>query len=127
MEVHRKMLKSLITKVLKGLPFLAHSGSAYPRRAYMRDIDDENETEIGVPEDVREGHFAVIAIKGEEAKRFIVELDYLNDPGFLRLLEQAREEYGFGQKGALAVPCRPQELEKIIENRQVESAIINPI
>ncbi|CAL0310472.1 unnamed protein product [Lupinus luteus] len=129
MEVQRKkMLKSLITKVLKGLQFLAYNNEAYPRKAYTisENIDDENEaaTTTMVPKDVKEGHFAVIAIQGEETKRFIVELDYLTDPDFLRLLEQAKEEFGFQQKGALAVPCRPQELQKIIENRRVNNAIV---
>ena len=85
----------------------------------MSDIDEENENATWVPEDVKEGHFAVIAMHGEETKRFVVELDYLTDPAFLKLLEQAREEYGFRQKGALAVPCSPEELQKIIENKRL--------
>ncbi|KAF7818647.1 auxin-responsive protein SAUR72-like [Senna tora] len=60
--------------------------------------------EVGVPEDVREGHFAVVAVKGEERKRFIVKLECLSNPEFMILLEQAKEEYGFGQKGALVLP-----------------------
>ncbi|XP_027349147.1 auxin-responsive protein SAUR32-like [Abrus precatorius] len=118
----KKTFKAMIEKVLKGFPFLALN-RAYPRRVcYWSDIDDGNETTTTrVPEDVREGHFAVIAMQGEETKRFVVELDYLTDPSFLRLLEEAREEYGFGQKGALVVPCSPQELQKIIENRQGNS------
>ncbi|KAJ1418959.1 Small auxin-up RNA [Sesbania bispinosa] len=116
--IRRKTLKHLITKVLKGLQFLAMSRAAYSRSRgnyyLLRDvIDKEN-----VPEDVREGHFAVIAMHGGETKRFIVELDYLTDPAFLRLLEEAKEEYGFQQKGALAVPCSPQQLEYIIQNRR---------
>ncbi|KAK7337090.1 hypothetical protein VNO77_17649 [Canavalia gladiata] len=121
----KKMLKSLITKVMKSLQFLAHS-RAYPRRvSYVSDIDEENEraaTTTRVPEDVREGHFAVIAMQGEETKRFVVELEYLTDPAFVKLLDQAKEEYGFGQKGALAIPCSPQELQNIIENRRGDSA-----
>ncbi|KAK7285021.1 hypothetical protein RJT34_19777 [Clitoria ternatea] len=116
----KKTLKSLMAKVLKGLAFLAAT-RPYPRRvSYLSDIDEENEiaatTTTRVPEDVREGHFAVIAIQGEETKRFVVELHYLTDPSFMKLLELAREEYGFGQKGALAVPCSPQELQNIIDN-----------
>ncbi|TKY62129.1 Auxin-responsive protein SAUR32 [Spatholobus suberectus] len=123
MEVgKKKMLKSLIKKVIKGLPFLAPNGAHTRRVCYLSDIDDENETTTKVPEDVKEGHFAVIAMQGEEPKRFVVELDYLTDPAFLKLLEQAREEYGFEQKGALAVPCSPQELQKIIENRRVDNS-----
>lgn len=114
MEVGKKLqLKYLIAKVLKGLQFIAQS------KAYIDDDvdDEESETETTVPEDVIQGHFAVIAMQGEETKRFIVELDYLSDPDFLILLDKAGEEYGYRHKGAIAVPCRPQELQKIIENR----------
>lgn len=69
-----------------------------------------------MPIDVVEGHFAVLATKGKEMKRFFVKLEYLSDPVFLRLLDKAQEEYGFRQKGALAVPCRPHELQKILDD-----------
>ncbi|KAF7823352.1 auxin-responsive protein SAUR50-like [Senna tora] len=70
-----------------------------------------------VPEDVKEGHFAVIAedIGEMEAKRFVVPLSCLTHPSFLRLLEEAAEEYGFDQEGALTIPCRPKEIERILE------------
>lgn len=68
-----------------------------------------------VAEDVKEGHFAVLAVMGGEPKRFIVNLCYLTNPAFLRLLEQAEEEFGFGQKGTLAVPCQPEELQRILQ------------
>ena len=84
----------------------------------MSDVDEENENATRVPEDVKEGHFAVVAMRGEETKRFVVGLDYLTDPAFLKLLEQASEEYGFEQKGTLVVPCSPQELQKIIEKKR---------
>lgn len=74
-----------------------------------------------VPEDVPEGHFVVLAIKGGEAERFVIELGYLTEPAFLRLLEKAKEEYGFGQKGALMIPCRPQELQRILQSRRRKS------
>ncbi|CAJ1968582.1 unnamed protein product [Sphenostylis stenocarpa] len=74
-----------------------------------------------VPDDVLEGHFVVVANKGEETKRFIVKLQYLTNPAFLGLLERAREEYGFRQKGVLEIPCHPQELEKILEQPRNES------
>ncbi|GMN39211.1 hypothetical protein TIFTF001_008442 [Ficus carica] len=77
----------------------------------------EKELEVtkAVPDDVKEGHFAVLAVNGAEKKRFVVKLDYLSSPKFLRLLEQAEEEYGFEQTGALVVPCKPEELQKILE------------
>lgn len=74
-------------------------------------------TRSAVPDDVMEGYFAVLAKKGEETRRFVVGLEYLADPAFLGLLEQAREEYGFRHKGALVVPCRPQDLQNILDHR----------
>ncbi|XP_076909387.1 auxin-induced protein 15A-like [Bidens hawaiensis] len=64
-----------------------------------------------VPEDVKEGHFAVIAVDGYEEWKFVVPLGYLDRPCFQRLLERAAEEYGFDHEGALMVPCSPMELE----------------
>ncbi|WJX79326.1 hypothetical protein P8452_62452 [Trifolium repens] len=117
MEVTKKLkIKSLISKVLKGLQFLEISKACTRRGNYVRirDIDDnESENAIIVPQ----GYFAVIAMQGEEPKRFILELEYLRDRHFMKLLEQAKEEFGYEQKGALALPCRPQDLQKIIENR----------
>ncbi|RZB85867.1 Auxin-responsive protein SAUR72 [Glycine soja] len=75
----------------------------------------EDRTATAAQDDVREGYFSVLAVKGEETKRFIVGLDYLHDPAFLGLLDKAQEEYGFRQKGALALPCGPQELQKILD------------
>ncbi|KAK4797901.1 hypothetical protein SAY86_030227 [Trapa natans] len=75
----------------------------------------ENQQLPSVPEDVPEGHFVVHAVGGGEAERFVVELEYLTEPAFLRLLEKAEEEYGFRHKGALMVPCRPQELQRILQ------------
>ncbi|CAL1404190.1 unnamed protein product [Linum trigynum] len=78
-----------------------------------------------VPEDVKEGHFAVLAVEGvEEPQRFVVPLTCLTHPTFLRLLEQAAEEYGFdGGRGygALTVPCRPEELERILAEQWEET------
>ncbi|OVA06968.1 Auxin-induced protein [Macleaya cordata] len=82
---------------------------------YLKFVEEEMGAAMAtVPEDVKEGHFAVFAVKGDEPKRFIVELDFLNNPAFLRLLEKAEEEFGFEQEGVLAVPCRPDELGKIV-------------
>lgn len=70
-----------------------------------------------VPEDVKEGHFAVMAVGYEQPKRFVIPLSYLSHPRFLQLLEQAAEEYGFDHAGALTIPCRPCELERIVAER----------
>ncbi|KAK7277515.1 hypothetical protein RJT34_22529 [Clitoria ternatea] len=109
------MLRSFLGKVQYCLSVLFA-----PRRSPIHSnnfSEDQVGRAIEVPDDVLEGHFVVLANNGtdEEIKRFIVALHYLNDPPFLRLLERAREEYGFTQKGVLVIPCNPQELEKILE------------
>ncbi|KAJ4725044.1 Auxin-responsive protein [Melia azedarach] len=75
---------------------------------------EEIRDSTNVPEDVKEGHVAVLAVDGDEPKRFIVPLNYLTHPTFIRLLERAAEEYGFDREGALTIPCRPSELEIIL-------------
>lgn len=109
-------LRLIIGKLQKGLSLLATRGP-------HDEFDEELEIAKMVPEDVKEGHFAVFAVKGKETKRFVVKLESLNNPAFLRLLEQAKEEYGFQQKGALEVPCRPEELHKILDCRREKSRI----
>lgn len=86
------------------------------KKAVYYDSEDleEGVDSAYVPADVKEGHFAVIAVDGQEPKRFVVPLNSLTHPPFLRLLEQAAEEYGFDHEGALEIPCRPSELESIL-------------
>ncbi|KAL1813223.1 hypothetical protein DCAR_0625524 [Daucus carota subsp. sativus] len=79
-------------------------------------IDEELNKKEKLPQDVKEGHFAVFAANGEVPKRFVVDLCYLTNAAFLRLLEQAGEEYGFHQKGVLKIPCQAEELEKILQD-----------
>lgn len=71
-----------------------------------------------LPEDVKEGHFVVHTFNDGKLKRFIIELDYLAHPGFLKLLKLAEEEFGFQQEGVLVIPCGPNELQRILENRK---------
>ncbi|XP_050379500.1 auxin-responsive protein SAUR50 [Argentina anserina] len=111
-------LRLIIDKLQKGLSLLATKG---PHDDNDEEFDEDVEIAKKIPEDVKEGHFAVFAVKGKETKRFVVKLESLNNPAFLKLLEQAKEEYGFEQKGALAVPCRPEDLHKILENRREKS------
>lgn len=63
---------------------------------------------------VKDGHFAVIAKGGREPQRFRIKLRYLHNPEFLKLLKQAEEEFGFSEEGAIGIPCRPDELQKIL-------------
>ena len=80
---------------------------------YTKKIEPARDS-ANAPNSIKEGYFAVIAVDEDEYKKFIVPLSYLTHPTFLRLLEQSAEEYGFDHGGALVVPCRPCQLERLI-------------
>ncbi|KAK7392461.1 hypothetical protein VNO78_20900 [Psophocarpus tetragonolobus] len=103
------LFRSFVGKIEKGVSHFVH------RRPPLRYLSQATGV---VADDVREGYFAVLATKGGESKRFIVGLHYLNDPAFLGLLNRAQEEYGFRQKGTLEIPCQPQELQNILNDRK---------
>jgi SAUR family protein len=105
------MLSSFVGKVQKSL-------SLFVPRKHALSYWSEDHATTGVADDVMKGYFAVLAKKGVETRRFIVGLDYLTDPAFLGLLDEAWEEYGFRQKGTLVVPCRPIELQNILDGRK---------
>lgn len=106
-------LKTAVEKLHKISLLLGRKQETY----YDDDFEDgfcDSRWNHGVPEDVKEGHFAVIAVNGEQLKRFVVPLSCLAHPRFVRLLEESAEEFGFDHRGALEVPCRPSELEGIL-------------
>ncbi|KAK9068632.1 hypothetical protein SSX86_012747 [Deinandra increscens subsp. villosa] len=96
-------LKLVMERLQKGLSFV------------KKRTDSIHGEDQMVPKDVKEGHFAVIASDDYVEKRFVVPIRYLRNPSFLRLLERAAEEYGFDREGALMIPCRPSELEWMLE------------
>ncbi|XP_054777205.1 auxin-induced protein X10A-like [Prosopis cineraria] len=54
--------------------------------------------------EVPKGYLAVYV--GEEMKRFVIPISYLNQPLFQELLSQAEDEYGYDHPmGALTIPC----------------------
>ncbi|KAI3865088.1 hypothetical protein MKW98_013588 [Papaver atlanticum] len=90
----------------------------YNYKHYMP-LDNEKMKAMEPPRDVKKGEFAVIATEGDVANRFVVELDCLNNnPAFLKLLEKAEEEFGFRQAGVLSLPCKPDELERVLGSRR---------
>jgi len=102
-------LKGVLEKLQKSILLRRHKSSSYGG-----DYEELGDYRKCVAEDVKEGHFVVIAKDiGEEAKRLVVPLSSLKNPTFLRLLEDAAEEYGFDQH-ALTIPCRPSELEMLL-------------
>ncbi|KAJ8461443.1 hypothetical protein OPV22_034369 [Ensete ventricosum] len=57
---------------------------------------------------VKKGWLAVrVGLEGEEGgfRRFVIPIAYLHHPHFTRLLEAAREVYGFRSSGPLKLPC----------------------
>lgn len=99
-------LRLFIGKLQKGLSFFSNQGTEH----HHKDV----RATLMVPDDVKEGQFAVLAIKGDEIERFVLELSFLCNPAFVKLLKLAEDEFGFHHKGALAIPCRPEELQKIL-------------
>lgn len=70
-----------------------------------------------LPDDVKEGCFAILAVNNKQPMRFVVKLSVLQNPAFLRLLQLAEEEYGFQHDGALTIPCQPDELKRILQDK----------
>ncbi|CAI9786500.1 unnamed protein product [Fraxinus pennsylvanica] len=63
----------------------------------------------GVPE----GHLPVYV--GEEMERFVVSAKLLNHPIFVKLVNISAQEYGYGQKGVLRIPCNVFLFERAME------------
>ncbi|KAG4974403.1 hypothetical protein AAZX31_11G169800 [Glycine max] len=107
-------LKGVLEKLQKSILFRRNNKSSC---SYCGEYDYEEGDHNTVC--VQEGHFAVIAEHEEEiTKRFLVPLSCLNNSTFLSLLEKAAQEYGFDQHGALTIPCRPSELERLLLAQQ---------
>ncbi|XP_059311360.1 protein SMALL AUXIN UP-REGULATED RNA 51-like [Lycium ferocissimum] len=111
-------LKIVVEKLQRSLSMVRRLAAEFDNNKHQHNQPDQNDSSHSVPEDVKEGHFAVIAVDEDELKRFVVPLKCLTHPSFLKLLEQAAEEYGFDHDGALTVPCRPSEFEGILAHEQ---------
>ncbi|KAI3514243.1 hypothetical protein L1887_12562 [Cichorium endivia] len=51
---------------------------------------------------------------GEERQRFVVPMGYLSHPLFKMMLEKSAEEFGFGQKNGLVVPCSVNAFQEVV-------------
>ncbi|KAG4397031.1 hypothetical protein GLYMA_10G055900v4 [Glycine max] len=78
------MLRTFVGKIEMGISQFVH------RRPPLRNFNESTTTSV-VPDDVREGYFAVLGTKGGESKR---------------------------KKGALSIPCQPQEFLRVAECRE---------
>lgn len=111
------VILKLITRMLQKI-LISPSKCSYQPETDHDFEDDEISLLSGLPEDVKKGHFVVHTIDAGESRRFVVELSYLAHPGFLKLLEQAEQEFGFKQTGILAIPCRHSDLQSILQTKE---------
>ncbi|CAN1157183.1 Auxin-responsive protein SAUR32 [Linum perenne] len=119
------LLKLFTRKLQRTLMMMTSRGGGQNLQKRSTGTGEFEEDEQGmkvVPNDVKRGQFAVTATKGGKPKRFIVELEDLNDPDFINLLEQAEEKFGFQQEGVLEVPCHPEELQKVLRGGKIRRA-----
>jgi len=66
-----------------------------------RAVNQASSKGVNVPK----GYIAVYV--GEEMKRFVISISYLNQPSFQELLNQAEEQFGYDHPtGGLTIPCR---------------------
>jgi len=78
------------------------------RRASFTDGQAASKS-AGVPK----GYVAVYV--GEQQKRFVIPISYLNQPLFQELLHQAEEEFGYNHPmGGLTIPCTEDVFQHII-------------
>ncbi|KAL1324260.1 hypothetical protein HN51_034415 [Arachis hypogaea] len=61
---------------------------------------------------VPKGYLAVYI--GDNMRRFMIPISYLNQPSFQDLLNQAEEEFGYDhQTGRLTIPCNEDEFLRL--------------
>ncbi|XP_031097325.1 auxin-induced protein X15-like [Ipomoea triloba] len=74
--------------------------------------EEEYLLKSGGEEKTAAGSLAVYV--GEERQRFVVPTSYLSHPLFKILLEKAYDEFGFAQRGGLAVPCSVAAFREVV-------------
>ncbi|CAL4935061.1 unnamed protein product [Urochloa decumbens] len=84
------------------------SASSSPPKAKRRGVD-------AVPE----GHVPVHVVGegpdgGEAAERFLVRAELLGRPALAELLGRAAQEYGYGHRGPLRIPCTPAAFRRAL-------------
>jgi SAUR family protein len=64
-----------------------------------------NDRKVGapIPKDVPKGHMVVYV--GEQLRRYVIKISFLEHPLFQELLELAHKEYGFSGASGLCIPC----------------------
>nr|GMC47654.1 auxin-responsive protein SAUR65 [Ipomoea batatas]GMC47655.1 auxin-responsive protein SAUR65 [Ipomoea batatas]GMC54658.1 auxin-responsive protein SAUR65 [Ipomoea batatas] len=68
--------------------------------------------------DLPKGYMGVYAGQGE-LRRFIIPTTYLSDPLFKVLLEKVEEEFGFGHRGGLIIPCEIETFKYLLKCMEI--------
>ncbi|XP_054777206.1 auxin-induced protein X10A-like [Prosopis cineraria] len=70
----------------------------------MRKASFATKTASSKSSEIPKGYLVVYV--GEQVKRFVIPISYLNQPSFQELLSRAEEEFGYDHPmGALTIPC----------------------
>ncbi|XP_010534768.1 PREDICTED: auxin-responsive protein SAUR72 [Tarenaya hassleriana] len=92
---------------------LLRSDSRRPSRRLQTAIRSAARREKKAKSSVPQGHVPVYV--GEEMERFVVSAEVMNHPVFVGLLNRSAQEYGYGQKGVIHIPCHVLVFERIME------------
>ncbi|GLJ54421.1 hypothetical protein SUGI_1168760 [Cryptomeria japonica] len=74
--------------------------------------------------DLPKGCVALDVGEGEEQKRCVIPVEYMNHPLFQKFLKEAEKEYGFQQKGRISIPCHFSDflyVQEVIHRENDES------
>ncbi|GAB4856654.1 hypothetical protein Ancab_014568 [Ancistrocladus abbreviatus] len=98
-------LKKLMVKLRRSMAF------SHRVRPMLDDAIDEPGRAV------KEGHFAVSAVQGDERRRFLVELRQLRNPALSSCWKMPERSMGrrLGRKGPCCCPCPPHQLQMILE------------
>ncbi|KAF8379940.1 hypothetical protein HHK36_027405 [Tetracentron sinense] len=77
--------------------------------------------------DIPRGCLAIMVGQGQEQQRFVVPVLYFNHPLFMQLLKEAEDEYGFDQKGTIAIPCHVEDFRYVQEMCSVYTLKFNDV
>lgn len=73
-----------------------------------KDSDEDDEFR-----EVPKGCLGILVGRGEEQRRFVIPVEYLNHPRFAELLKETEEEFGFRNDGPIVIPCYVQEFRAV--------------
>lgn len=74
----------------------------------------------------QKGQIAVYVGEGEERKRYMIPVSYLNQPLFLDVLSRTEEEFGYDSPtGGLTIPCSKDTSSALMPQLRFFLGLIN--